>query len=382
MQKDAKWNRVKKEVKGIIESFSGKANTRTGDILLIWNIVALSIFGIVMVYDSSVAIALRDFHNRYYFATEQLKWLVLGGIACFITSKINYRLWKKVAFPMLIVTILMLLVVLIPGVGIKALGAKRWINFGLFVLQPAEVAKLTLIIYFSAWFTSDQKQKIKPFLTILGIVIGLIMLEPDLGTSLVIIFTSLALYFLSGAPLWQFGLSIPILATGVGILAVIAPYRLRRLTTFFDLDKDPLGASYQIRQAIIALGSGGLFGIGIGKSRQKYEYLPEAYTDSIFAIIGEELGLLGCIILIGLFMFLIWRGFRIARRINDPFGKFLSVGILSWIGFQAVTNMAAISALIPLTGIPLPLISYGGSSLVILLASLGILINISKHVGL
>ncbi len=324
--------------------------------------------------------AIRDFGNQYYYLQEQTKWLVLGLIIFVIFSFIDYRVWKKIAFPVMIGTIVLLCIVLIPGVGIKALGAKRWINLGFFVLQPAEFTKLALIMYLSAWLTGAKKQKLFSFLLLLGVFVGLIMLEPDLGTAMIITLTSLAMFFYSGAPLQLFLLIFPIVGVVATALAVFSPYRFRRLLTFFNPESDPLGASYHIRQAIIAIGSGGLFGLGLGQSRQKYEYLPEANTDSIFAIIAEELGFIGSVALISIYLFILWRGFRIARRIEDPFGRNLALGITTWIGIQMLINVSAMVALIPLTGVPLPFISYGGSSLIIILAACGILANISRFV--
>ena len=188
------------------------------------------------------------------------------------------------------------------------------------------------------------------------------------------------MFFYSGAAIQHFLLMLPIIGIGAIFLAVFSPYRFKRLLTFLNPENDPLGASYHIRQAIIAIGSGGLFGLGLGQSRQKYEYLPEANTDSIFAIIGEEVGFIGCIILIAVYLFLLWRGFRIARRIEDPFGRNLALGITTWLGIQTLINISAMVALIPLTGVPLPFISYGGSSLVIIFAACGILVNISRFV--
>jgi len=350
------------------------------DYLLVGSIVPLSLFGLLMVYNSSVAMAIRDFGNQYYYLQEQTKWLILGFVIFLTFSFIDYRVWKKLSFPIMLGTIVLLCIVLLPGIGIKALGAKRWINLGFFVLQPAEFAKLSLIMYLSAWLTGVKKQKLFPFLLIIGVFVGLIMLEPDLGTAMIITLTSLAMFFYSGAVLQQFLFILPLFGAGATLLAVFSPYRLKRLLTFFNPESDPLGASYHIRQAIIALGSGGLFGLGLGQSRQKYEYLPEANTDSIFAIIGEELGFIGCVILIFVYLFMLWRGFRIARRIEDPFGRNLALGITTWIGIQTLINISAMVALIPLTGVPLPFISYGGSSLVIMLTSCGILINISRFV--
>ena len=331
-----------------------------------------------MVYGSSVAIALRDFSDPYHFVRDQLRWLVFGGAAFVIFANISYRHWFKAALPILLFTLILLLAVFIPGIGVRALGAQRWLNFQLFVVQPAELAKLALVIYLAAWFSFPEKGRLAPFLLLLAMVVGLVIAEPDLGTAVVIIATAVVLYFLSGAPISHLLVLVPLLAAGVAILAVISPYRLSRLATFLNPESDPLGSSYQIRQVLLGLGSGGLWGVGIGKSRQKFEYLPEANTDSIFAIIGEEVGFGGAVLLILLFLLLVWRGFRIGSVAPDQFGRLLALGISSWIGIQTTVNLAANVALVPLTGIPLPLISYGGSSLIVILAALGIVANISR----
>ncbi len=349
------------------------------DSFFILAVIALSLFGILMVYDSSVAIAIRDFHNPFYFAREQLKWLILGSVACVFFAKIDYHAWQKLALPVFITTVALLIGVFLPGLGVRALGAHRWLNFGLFILQPAELAKLSLIIYLSAWFSRVQKGTFIAYVLMVGCILGLVIIEPDLGTAIIILAISLIMYFLSGAPVRQFLLLVPVILVVVLALSMVAPYRFRRLTTFFNPESDPLGASYQIRQVLLAIGSGGWFGVGIGQSRQKYEYLPEANTDSIFAIIGEEVGFVGAVSVIAVFMFLIWRGFLIGRGAPDTFGVLLAIGISSWIGMQTIINLAAMVALLPLTGVPLPLVSYGGSSLIILLSALGIVINISRH---
>jgi cell division protein FtsW len=349
------------------------------DRVLFGLVILLTLIGILFVYDSSVVIAMRDFSDRFYFAKEQIKWLVIGTVVCSVFSFISYRRWYVAAVPILMVTIGLLLAVFIPGISIKAYGARRWINLGFTVLQPAEFAKLALIIYLSAWFTSKERKRLVPFLMLLGIVVGLIILEPDLGTSSIVLVIAVLLYFFSGAPMYHFMALVPILIFGVLMLVLVSPYRFARLTSFINPEKDPLGASYQIRQATLALGSGGLLGVGIGKSRQKYEYLPEANTDAIFAIIGEETGLVGSVCILSLYLMIVYRGYTIARKVKDGFGRYLALGISSWIGLQSMMNIAAISALIPLTGIPLPLISYGGSNLVVMLAGMGILLNISKH---
>ncbi len=279
---------------------------------------------------------------------------------------------------MLLGTLVLLLAVFLPGIGVRALGAHRWINFGFFILQPAELAKLTLVVYLSAWFSSHEQGRLLSFLILIGMVVGLILIEPDLGTSIIIVATAVILYFASGAPVAHFGILLPILAVALVGLAIISPYRMARLTTFLHPNEDTQGASYHIHQALLALGSGGWLGVGVGQSRQKYEYLPEANTDSIFAIIGEEFGFVGAAAVILAFLFLIWRGFRIAKRGPDGFGTLLALGVTVWIAVQTIINLSAMVALMPLTGVPLPFISYGGSSLIIELAAVGILLNISR----
>lgn len=349
-----------------------------GDRWLLIAILVLVALGILMVYDSSVAIAIRDFGDAYHFVRDQVKWLFLGFIVYGVFSTVPYQFWRKFAVPAIIGTMVLLVAVFIPGLGVRALGAHRWLNFGVFILQPAELAKLSIILYLSAWFATKERSRFLAFLMLTGMIVGLVILEPDLGTAVMLLCTALTLYFVSGAPIGHFLLLLPVLLVGIGGLAVFEPYRLRRVMTFVNPDIDPLGASYHIRQILLSLGSGGWFGIGLGKSRQKYEYLPEANTDSIFAIIGEETGFVGTVVVILLFLFLIWRCFRIARRTNEPFGKLLALGVGSWIGIQTFVNIGSMVAILPLTGVPLPLISYGGSNLVITLGALGMVYNVSK----
>jgi len=332
-----------------------------------------------MVYDSSLAISIRDFDTPFYYIREQARGLFVAIVVLIICSAYPYRKWFDHSVTMLFITMGLLVAVFIPGFGISALGAHRWLKVGPLVLQPAEVTKLVLTIYLSAWFSTKERGRLNAFLLLVGVITGLVLLEPDLGTTIIIVSIAFVLYFMSGAPVKHFALLVPLLVVGVIIMSVIAPYRMRRLTTFFNPDSDPQGSSYQVKQGLIALGSGGLFGVGIGKSMQKYEYLPEANTDSIFAIIGEETGFVGATAILGLLLLIVLRGFRIASRMHDPFGRMLAVGISTWIGIQAGINIAAMVALVPLTGVPLPFISYGSSSLVMLFAAIGILMNISSY---
>jgi len=303
---------------------------------------------------------------------------VIGLVAMTVVSFIDYKVFVKFSPVLLLIVFIFLIMVLMPGMGVKALGAKRWLNFGFFVLQPTELAKLALILYAAA-FLHKKKNSYWSYLVLLTFMMGLIMLEPDLGTTVIIAAIGLIVYFVAGAPLWQL-MAIGFLDLIGGILAIVtSPYRQSRLTTLFDHQADPLGASYHIRQALIAIGSGGFWGLGLGQSRQKFEYLPEATTDSIFAIIAEELGFLGGLALIVLFFVIILRIFKIAKTCADRRGMILTIGIGSWIGIQAMINFGAMVALFPLTGVPLPFVSYGGSSLIINLVAMGMILNVSKH---
>jgi cell division protein FtsW len=349
------------------------------DFVLFGVVLGLLMFGIIMVYNSSVALAIRDFSDQYYYVREQLKGLVAGFIALVVLSRTHYRKLYALALPMLIITMGLLMAVFLPGIGVRALGASRWVRLGPVGLQPAELAKIAMVVYLSAWFTTAEKGRFISFLILIGMVVGLVLIEPDMGTSIILVVISLVLYFVSGAPVKHFLILTPCILGAFLVLAVISPYRFSRITTFLHPQSDPLGASYQVRQALLAVGSGGFWGVGLGKSRQKYEYLPEANTDSIFAIVAEEGGFVGSVMLLGFISALLWRGFRIAMYAPDRFGQLLCVGIVSWIGFQTTLNIAANLSLLPLTGIPLPFISYGSSGLVVTLAAVGILLNVSRY---
>lgn len=349
------------------------------DRYLLFALLSLSLFGLIMVYNTSIAISLRDFGNSYHFIRDQFMWFIIGLGALFMTSRIHYKFWYTASVPILVGTLGLLIAVFFPVIGVRVLGASRWINLGFTTLQPAEFAKLAVVLYLAAWLSKKEKERFTAFLLFLGGTVGLVLLQPDMGTSIVLLITSLSVYLVSGAPLKQIAGLFPILAIGLVLLAVAAPYRLQRITTFLQPDSDPYGSSYQIRQALLGIGSGGITGVGLGKSRQKYEYLPEANTDAIFAIIAEELGFIGSTCVILLFFFIIWRSFRIARRTPDLFSRLIAVGIIVWFGFQSVINIGATISFFPLTGVPLPLVSYGGSSLVILFSAFGILLNISRH---
>lgn len=335
--------------------------------------------GLVFVFEASSVSAARTFGDQYHFLKDQTVWLGLGFLSLFFFSLFDYHRLYFLALPIIAFIIILLLLVFLPGIGLKILGAHRWLKLGPIVLQPAELTKLGLTIYLAAWFSVKERGRLWAFLILMGMIVGLVVLEPDLGTAIIISLIAICLYFLSGAPLWHFAVLAPLFSALGFFLAIFSSYRFRRLISFINPEVDPLGASYHIRQILLALGSGGLFGVGIGKSLEKFDYLPEATTDSIFAIIGEEIGLVGAVMVILLFIFILWRGARIANFAPDRFGFLLAYGICSWIGVQAMVNLGAMVALIPLTGVPLPFISYGGSNLIVTLSGIGILLNISKQ---
>lgn len=343
---------------------------------LFFTAIGLTVFGIIMVYNASVVEAFDLFSDKYHFLKLQALWTVVGLVALLTLTFTPLTLIKKIAPAALLVNIILLILVLIPGVSNVTHGARRWISLFGFNLQPTELIKLTLTIYLSAFLSS--KRSIWQFIFILASILGLIMLQPDLGTSIVVILTAVLVYYISGANLLHL-LSLGILGglSGLGLI-LTSTYRKARLLTFLNPESDPLGSSYHIRQALIAIGSGGLWGLGLGQSRQKYQFLPEVTTDSIFAIIAEELGFFGSSLVILALFFLIYQGFRLAKLAPDSFTKLLATGITSWIGLQVLINLSAMLSILPLTGVPLPFISYGGSSLIVILSGVGLLLNISR----
>ena len=331
-----------------------------------------------MIYDASSFVAFRDFSDKYHYIKGQIFWVVLGFMSLAFFSYFDYRKLYNLSLPILLFGLVLLILVFIPGVGVYLLGAKRWINTGFFLFQPAEFIKLALAIYLASWLSGKEKGRLGAFLLLLGLIVLLVILQPDMGTAVVILLEALIVYFLSGGNLLYFAGIIPaVLAIGF-ILIKISPYRLKRLESFFNINQSIESSSYHVKQILIALGSGGIFGVGLGNSLQKYSYLPETTTDSIFAIIAEELGFIGSTFIIIIFAAVIWRGFLIATKARDNFGKLLAGGITAFLAVQIIINLSAQTVLLPLTGIPLPFISYGGSALIVDLYSVGILLNISK----
>lgn len=347
------------------------------DFLLLSIVLLITFFGFFMIYDASSFISYRDFGNKYHYIKDQSIWLALGLIGMFLFSQFNYRKFYHLALPLMLLSILLLIGVFIPGIGVHVLGAHRWINARAFILQPAEFVKFSLSVYLAAWFSTKEKGRFLSFLLLISLILGLILLEPDMGTAIIILCEAFIIYFISGGSLKQLLFVIPLIAVSSIALAIVEPYRAKRLTAFFNNDISK--TSYHVKQILIALGSGGLTGVGIGNSLQKYAYLPENTTDSIFAIIAEEFGFIGSTILLILFLLLILRGLTIASSAKDTFGKLLATGIMGFLGMQIIINLGAQTALFPLTGVPLPFISYGGSSLIVDLCSIGILLNIRKQ---
>lgn len=345
--------------------------------LIFFPALGLSLFGLMMIYNASSFEAFQVFGDKFFYVKNQAVSALIGIILLFLAVFFPLKKLKNLAVPLMIVNIVFLVLVLIPGIGTKIMGARRWINLGTFNFQPSELLKLNLCVYLAAWL--EQNRSIWPFLALIAFLLGLIVLEPDLGTAIVIITTAFLVYFVSGAPIKQLFL-ISFFGILLGLLLIFSSsYRRNRITTFLNPSFDPLGKSYHLRQILISLGSGGLWGVGLGESKQKYQYLPEATTDSIFAVIGEEVGFLGSFFLILVYLIFIFIGLKITKEAKDRFSQLLACGITVWIGTQAFINFGAMVSLLPLTGIPLPFISYGGSSLLVLLISTGLLINIARN---
>ncbi len=352
---------------------------------LLGAVLALVVIGLITVASAGVFFGQTRFGDDYFFLKRQLVGVGVGLLAFFVFQYIDYHVWRKLALPLFLATFLALVAVLIPGIGERVSGASRWIFIGPFSFQPSEMAKFSFILYLAAWFSRRERKLIGdffedllPFLVVLGILGFLILKQPDTGTCGLIFLIAISIYFVAGARISHlFGLFFSGLAV-LTVLIKLAPYRLQRFLVFMNPDLDPKGIGYQVNQALIAIGSGGIFGLGLGYSRQKFNYLPEPVTDSIFAIFSEEWGFIVSTLLITLFFFIAWQGLRIAKYAPDDFGRFVAVGIVSWVVFQAFINIAAATALIPLTGVPLPFVSYGGTSVVFLMAAMGILIRIGK----
>ena len=351
--------------------------------------MTLTLVGLVMVFSASAIVAGNRFQDPGFFLKRQVAWLALGLLLMHLTSRIDYTLWKKLSIPMLLGMLLLLVMVLVPGLGVAAKGARRWLRVGPISMQPAEMVKLVTVIYMAAYLTrkgdkiTSFREGLLPALIVLGLLSGLVLLEPDLGTVVVLGLVTVGMCFLAGARvshLLTLGLcAIPL----VLVLVLGSSYRRQRLMTFLAPWREASAAGFQITQSFLAFGSGGPFGVGLGEGKQKLYFLPEAHTDFVLALVGEELGLVGTATVILLFAVFVWRGFQIATRARVPFGRYLGMGITLLIGGQALVNAAVVTGLLPTKGLTLPFVSYGGSSLVVSLIGVGVLLSISRdrHAG-
>ncbi|TFZ40094.1 putative lipid II flippase FtsW [Soehngenia longivitae] len=356
------------------------------DFYILISTIMLVFIGVIMVYSASSPKALQEFGDPLFFFKRQIVWAALGLFIMIILMNIDYHIWKKHATAIYIITIILGLLIFTP-LGMELKGARRWINLGFTTFMPSDAIKLGSIIFYAAFLENkkDKVSKLKdgliPAFILIGISTGLVYLQKDLSTSITVAGTMLSMYFIAGMPYY-------VLIASAGLTAILFKvavysegneYRLDRIKSFRDPFADKLGDGYQIVQSLYALGSGGLFGVGLGKSKQKFFYIPEAYNDFIFSIIGEELGLVGTTFILSLYVIIIFRAFHVARNSNDKFALFLASGIASLIAIQSLMNIAVVTSSIPPTGINLPFVSSGGTSLIFYLASIGILLNISRY---
>ncbi len=363
---------------------SPAAVARTNVFLLLVPAIVLTLVGVVEVFSASSVFAFTTYDNSFWFLERQALYAVVGVGAMILTARMRYAAWRRLAGPFVVVSVVLLLLALHPASGMSAYGASRWITLGPFTLQPSEFAKLGLIALAASILSrkgarlDDWLHVALPLGPIVLVVVAIVLLQRDLGTTIVIVGSILMMLFVAGVRMRYLAVtSLAAIAASAYLIAGTA-YRRARFLTFFDPWKDPRSTGYQLIQGLIALGSGGWFGVGLGASRQKWAYLPNAHTDFIFAVLGEELGLIGELVVLVLFGVMIYAGIRIAVRAPDTFGRLLAAGITSWIGLQAIVNLGAVTGLLPITGVPLPFVSFGGSALIVTLAAVGVLISIAR----
>lgn len=354
-------------------------------LLIFFASILLAIIGLLMIYSSSSVWSLYKFNDAFYYLKHQAIFFFAGIIIILFLKNIDYNLYKKNANIILFICLSLLILVLIPGIGKVRNGSRSWFGIGSFGMQPSEISKIALII-FTAKYLSNNEREVKsfkkgvfPILIIIGLFFGLIMLEPDFGTAMVIVMTLVSMLFVSNIKLSFFGYTGLLGLLGIVALIIVAPYRMSRIISFINPWLDPLGSGFQIIQSLYAIGPGGLFGLGFGNSIQKHFYLPEPQTDFIFAIISEEFGIMGITILSILFITLFVNVIKISMNTNDLFAKYLSFGLIMGIMIQTVLNICVVIGIVPVTGVTLPFISYGGSSLLVSMISIGIILNIAKN---
>ncbi len=345
----------------------------------------LCVFGLVMVGSASPIISLQDYGSTWAILLRQSLWMTVGLVALVICTRVDYRKWRVLRGVLVVVALGLLVAVLVPGVGVTAGGSSRWIGAGALDIQPSELMKLALVVFCADLLTrradrlSEPRRVLVPVLLVLGVAAALILKQPDMGTALVLGAIAFVILFMGGVPIKPIAWVIVAFAGTATVLGLADPYRRDRILSFLNPSAHRSGSGYQVWQSLVGLGSGHLFGLGLGGGRQKWGILPNAHTDFIFSVVGEELGLVGAVVLLGLFFALAWFGFRAVTRAPDRFGSLLAVGITTWITAQAVINIGAVIGVLPVTGIPLPFVSFGGSSLVVTMAATGILLNIARQ---
>lgn len=353
------------------------------DPLLLFAVLALVGFGLVMVYSASAITAHEKLGDSFYFLKRQAMAAGLGLLAMATALKLGYRRMARLAYPLLLVTLVLLVLVLVPGVGTVVGGARRWLRAPGISLQPAEVAKVAWVVYL-AYSLAKKQEKVRsfsigflPHVGIAGLLVLLCMLEPDFGSSVAILFLMFVLLFAAGTRWWFLAGSLVLAGLFSAVVIASSPYRLARILAYLDPWSHQRDTGYQLTESLMSIGSGGLTGLGLGDGRQKLFFLPEAHTDFIFAIIGEELGLLGAAAVIALYGVILWRGLKASLAAREPFGMFLGMGLTALIGFQAIVNMSVAMGLLPTKGLTLPFVSYGGSSLIVLMGASGLLLSLS-----
>jgi len=363
------------------------SKTRKADYSFITLLFILIFFGLMILSSAGVAVGIRSFEDQYFFIKRQLLLGFLPGLFLFLVlAKMNYEVWRKYATPIFGLGLFLLFLTFIPGIGsTNNTGTHSWINMFDYSFQPAEAMKLALIIFMSAFLAKmgskieNLKEGFWPALGVGVVPIGLVILQPDIGTTAILFAILIALLFFANAKFLHLSSLLLVAIVGFTFLVIIAPYRAERLTTFLHPELDPQGQGYQINQAFLAIGSGGVFGLGFGHSRQKFQYLPEVHGDSIFAIMSEELGFVVIMGFLFLLFLILKQGFMIAKECKDDFGKLLVSGIMFWFFAQSFLNIGAIVGILPLTGVPLPFVSHGGSALLINMAAMGIVVSVSKY---
>lgn len=356
-----------------------------GFLLLLILTIALVVIGLVMVLSASSVEALSSYGSSWVFFEKQVMWVALGGGLMAVTMRVDYHVWRRWAVPAMAVAVALLMAVLVPHVGVSVSGSSRWLGFGSFRVQPSELAKLALVVFMSDLLarrldrTGEIRSVLKPVVIVYLVVAALIFKQPDMGTALVVSSIVLGLLLAGGMPRVTMAKLMGGAVAGSFVLGMADPYRKARLLSFLHPWADRSSSGYQVVQSMVGLGTGGLAGLGLGNSRAKWGFLPNAYTDFIFSVIGEELGLIGAVLVVGLFVAFAVVGLRTAKKAPDHFGAFLTIGITVWITTQAILNIGAVIGILPVTGVPLPLVSFGGSSLTIVMGAIGVLLNIAAQ---